>query len=84
MKRLILATLATVALVGTATLPATALNGRFSAEHQQTMNKLNDRFTKAHQQTLDKLNDRFNAEREQTLNKLNNRFDKSFRGNLDR
>jgi flagellar motor switch protein FliM len=69
MKRIILATLATVALLGSATLPATALNSRFSTEREQTLNKLNDRFSKEHQQTLDKLNDR---------------FDKSFKNNLNR
>jgi len=68
MKRFILAGLATVALISTATLPATALTDRFRAEHEQTMNKLNDRFSK---------------EREQTLNKLNQRFEKSFQDNLN-
>ena len=69
MKRFILASLATVALVGTATLPATALNPRFTKEREQTLNKLSDRFTKEH---------------EQTLNKLSERFEKSFKANLNR
>jgi hypothetical protein len=69
MKRLILAGLSAIALTATATLPATALNNRFDAAHQQTMNKLNDRFEKAHQDTLNKLNSRFEKSYQDTLNR---------------
>jgi Spy/CpxP family protein refolding chaperone len=69
MKRLILAGLSAIALTAAATLPAAALNDRFDAAREQTMNKLNDRFGNAHQDTLNKLNSRFEKAYQDTLNR---------------
>ena len=51
MKGLILTTLSVLALT-TAATPALALNDRFDAARQQTMNKLNDCFDKSYRDNL--------------------------------
>jgi hypothetical protein len=54
MKRLIVATLSTVALFTIFSSHSLALSSRFEKAHQETMNKLNERFQKARQETMNK------------------------------
>ncbi len=69
MKRIMIATLSTVALFTMFSSHTLALNNRFEKERQETMNKLNDRFEKEHQEVMNKLSNRFEKKHQEAMNK---------------